>query len=73
MANLTWLKTAYDGPVDTTLAPIARPLRGNTLYLGAKRCLDAGMDDYLAKPIRAEQLLQTIEAVVDESRSPDRD
>jgi lipopolysaccharide/colanic/teichoic acid biosynthesis glycosyltransferase len=43
MANLTWLKTAYDGPVDTTLAPIARPLRGNTLYLGAKRCLDAGM------------------------------
>jgi two-component system sensor histidine kinase/response regulator len=29
-----------------------------------ERCLDAGMDGYVAKPIRAAQLFQTIEAVV---------
>jgi signal transduction histidine kinase/DNA-binding response OmpR family regulator len=29
-----------------------------------ERCLDAGMDDYVPKPIRAAQLFQTIEAVV---------
>ncbi|NLY02392.1 MAG: response regulator [Rhodopirellula sp.] len=29
-----------------------------------QRCLDAGMDDYVSKPIRAEQLLRTLEAVL---------
>jgi CheY-like chemotaxis protein len=29
-----------------------------------ERCLEAGMDDYLAKPIRAGQLFETIEAVL---------
>lgn len=29
-----------------------------------ERCLDAGMDDYVARQIRAAKLFQTIEAVV---------
>ena len=43
MANLTWLKTAYDGPADVALEPVARTRQGRTLYLAAKRCLDAGL------------------------------
>jgi len=30
-----------------------------------ERCLKSGMDDYVAKPIRARQLFETIEAVLD--------
>ncbi len=33
-----------------------------------ERCLDAGMDDYVAKPIRARQLFETIEDVLGRSR-----
>ena len=33
-----------------------------------ERCLEAGMDDYLAKPIRAGQLFETIEAVLGRTR-----
>ncbi len=33
-----------------------------------ERCLEAGMDDYLAKPIRAGQLFETIEAVLGRSQ-----
>jgi two-component system, sensor histidine kinase and response regulator len=29
-----------------------------------QRCIDSGMDDYVAKPIRAEQLFQTINALL---------
>ena len=28
-----------------------------------ERCLEAGMDDYVAKPIRAKQLFETIESL----------
>lgn len=34
-----------------------------------ERCLDAGMDDYLSKPLRPEELLATIERVVADRRS----
>ena len=30
-----------------------------------ERCLEAGMDGYVAKPIRAKELLQTIDAVLE--------
>jgi len=33
-----------------------------------ERCLEAGMDDYISKPIRAQQLLDTLEAVLATSR-----
>jgi len=29
-----------------------------------ERCLDAGMDDYIAKPLRAEELIKKIDFVV---------
>jgi protein-histidine pros-kinase len=32
-----------------------------------ERCLDAGMDDYLAKPLRPEELFETIERVFREN------
>ena len=31
---------------------------------GRERCLEAGMDDYLSKPIRAQQLFETLESVL---------
>jgi CheY-like chemotaxis protein len=33
-----------------------------------QRCLEAGMDDYVSKPIRARQLLETMESVLQASR-----
>lgn len=34
-----------------------------------ERCLAAGMDEYIAKPLRARQLLDLVEAVVDKHRN----
>jgi CheY-like chemotaxis protein len=33
-----------------------------------ERCLAAGMDDYLAKPIQTDELVQTIARLVPDSR-----
>jgi signal transduction histidine kinase/DNA-binding response OmpR family regulator len=45
------------------IAMTAHALKGDR-----QRCLEAGMDDYVAKPIHAANLLDTIEAVVRASR-----
>ena len=37
-----------------------------------ERCLSAGMDGYLAKPIRAAQLLETVEDVVRRGAGPEK-
>jgi signal transduction histidine kinase/DNA-binding response OmpR family regulator len=34
-----------------------------------ERCLDAGMDDYVSKPIRVQKLLETLESVLTDHRS----
>ncbi len=36
-----------------------------------ERCLEAGMDDYVAKPIRAKQLFETIEALLGHAAEPE--
>jgi CheY-like chemotaxis protein len=47
------------------IAMTAHALKGDR-----ERCLKAGMDDYVAKPIRAQQLFDTIETVVAGSGTP---
>ena len=37
-----------------------------------ERCLAAGMDGYVAKPVRARELLEAIQQVVKERRATDR-
>jgi len=34
-----------------------------------ERCIDAGMDEYVSKPIRSKQLFDTIEAVLEAQKN----
>jgi PAS domain S-box-containing protein len=43
-------------------------MTAHTMKGDRERCLDAGMDDYLSKPLRPEELLATIERVVADRR-----
>jgi PAS domain S-box-containing protein len=45
------------------IAMTAHAMRGDR-----ERCLEAGMDDYVSKPIRAQQLFETLESVIREHR-----
>jgi CheY-like chemotaxis protein len=51
-------KTGTHTPI---VAMTAHAMKGDR-----ERCLDAGMDDYLAKPLRPEELFETIDRVIRE-------
>jgi CheY-like chemotaxis protein len=54
---------AEGGPRTPIVALTAHAMRGDE-----QRCLDAGMDAYATKPIKAEQLLAAIAGVAGEER-----
>jgi CheY-like chemotaxis protein len=58
------LKEKQTGEHIPIIAMTAHALQGDR-----ERCLEAGMDDYLAKPIRARQLFETMGSVLGKRRS----
>ncbi|MGD0404282.1 MAG: response regulator [Candidatus Acidiferrales bacterium] len=40
-------------------------LTGNASYEDERRCLDAGMDAFIAKPVRMDKLYEAVESVID--------
>jgi CheY-like chemotaxis protein/HPt (histidine-containing phosphotransfer) domain-containing protein len=70
-----------DGLEATTLIRARERLKGGHVPIVAmtacamqgdrERCLSAGMDGYLAKPIRAAQLLETVHDVLQRGRGPE--
>jgi CheY-like chemotaxis protein len=52
-------KEQQSGAHTPIIALTAHAMKGDR-----ERCLEAGMDDYISKPIHAQQLLETLEAVL---------
>ncbi len=60
------LRAGSDGVLDPTVPVVA--MTANAMQGDRERCLAAGMDDYLAKPASADELVQAVERAVERGR-----
>lgn len=61
---------AYEQSNDRPHTPIIATT-GNTFDSDIEKCLDAGMDDYLAKPIRSKSLMRVLKKWLDDEKQTD--
>lgn len=55
---ISWRKSQL-GPADPITAVTALAMKGD-----AEKCMEAGMDGYVSKPIKASELFQKIKSLV---------
>ncbi len=70
MDGITATKALRDR-LDAAVPPYIIAMTANAMYEDRKRCLDAGMNDYLSKPIRISELTAALQRVQASKRAAD--